>query len=216
MREELTWSPKTGFLMALLTSLLVGSCGGGGTGVAGTGGSTSTTTTTSSSTGAPTGCTDLPRVAGASQPCCPDYGVDACGATLVCAALDGRTVATCYPEGIRTGGQTCTADALCVSRKCHSSGTCLPILSEACQKSIGCAPTPTDPTQIIACSPGVIFSSEHNAEIPDQTGPHTCKLVPEANGCGGPCIEHAHCTTTAYSYCTYGVCTNANGLCPDE
>ena len=34
-----------------------------------------------------------------SQPCCTGWGADACGALLFCAAFDGRTQTTCYPDG---------------------------------------------------------------------------------------------------------------------
>src|SRR5690242_15443328 len=46
---------------------------------------------------------------GLSGPCCPELGIDACGANLFCAAFDGREQATCYPERSRMDGTECTA-----------------------------------------------------------------------------------------------------------
>ena len=57
-----------------------------GRSASGTGGNGGTT--------ASNGCSDGPA-RGPTQSCCPQLGIDACGAGLICAALDGRTVAVC-------------------------------------------------------------------------------------------------------------------------
>jgi len=59
-----------------------------------------------------------------SEPCCAERGADACGARLFCAAFDGRTQTTCYPERSRLDGETCTANAQCVGNACDPSGVC--------------------------------------------------------------------------------------------
>lgn len=83
-------------------------------------------------------CSGLGRSQSFSEPCCPDYGADACGAQLFCAAFDGRTQPSCYMEHSRDDMTGCTADVQCLSgscspsaRKCSSTGKCAP--------TIGCA-----------------------------------------------------------------------------
>jgi hypothetical protein len=77
-----------------------------------------------------------------SQPCCPSLGIDACGAELVCAALDGRTVATCYPEGSREPMTGCTDSKLCASGSCNlTEHKCQSELNQSCDAAVGCAPT---------------------------------------------------------------------------
>jgi hypothetical protein len=63
-----------------------------------------------------------PASQGASQPCCKDWGPDACGAALFCAAFDGRTQTTCYPDHSRLDGESCSADTQCLHNVCD--GTC--------------------------------------------------------------------------------------------
>lgn len=53
-----------------------------------------------------------------SMPCCLLHGRDACGALLFCAAFDGRTVPTCYPERSRLPEETCAEDVHCASGAC--------------------------------------------------------------------------------------------------
>lgn len=91
------------------------------------------------------GCEDtLPPGQTLSMSCCPAWGRDACGALLFCAALDGRTQPTCYPERSRLDGETCPADHACQSGACDSSsGRCKARLGGACTPEVGCAPTPS-------------------------------------------------------------------------
>src|SRR5215471_12416726 len=81
-------------------------------------------------------CT-IPKSQVLSEPCCPSLGIDACGAELFCAALDGRTQATCYPNHSRHGMQTCTGGVQCLSGVCEN-GYCVSAGGEPCSPSIGC------------------------------------------------------------------------------
>jgi hypothetical protein len=81
----------------------------------------------------------LPKSQTLSQPCCTGWGVDACGALLFCAALDGRTQATCYPQQSRKGGESCAADSWCASKECAPDGKCRATGAETCDQTTGCA-----------------------------------------------------------------------------
>ena len=212
MWDELWLRRGQRLLQVALLLLVGGSCGGGGGNPGGASGGTSNT-----QTGSPqTGCVDIPPVAGVSEACCPDYGLDACGANLICAALDGRTLPTCYLEATRLGGEECTDDALCFSGSCNElNNTCMPILEESCDPTVGCVPVPTDKSQLVACSPEIVFSAEFEAYIPQQNGPHTCKLVNVGYNECGPCATQSHCTLPGFDHCIYGICTNVNGTCRD-
>jgi hypothetical protein len=74
-----------------------------------------------------------------SEACCPELGIDACGAGLVCAALDGRTQPTCYAEFSRLDGSECSEDKLCASRECADSGRCKSSPGAPCVAELGCA-----------------------------------------------------------------------------
>src|SRR5262245_10943602 len=72
--------------------------------------------------------------------CCPDYGLDACGAGLFCAAYDGRTVSSCYKERSRANLASCSADRECASGDCaETAGKCRGLLGEKCEVAVGCA-----------------------------------------------------------------------------
>lgn len=73
-----------------------------------------------------------------SQPCCTEWGADACGAGLFCAAFDGRTQATCYPDRSRLGGASCSADTQCLSNACDATQVCKGVPGGKCDPSIGC------------------------------------------------------------------------------
>lgn len=78
-----------------------------------------------------------------SEPCCLAHGMDACGAALFCAAFDGRTQPTCYPERSRLDRQSCFEDRHCASGSCNvEAGACRSMPGAACDAAIGCA---TDP-----------------------------------------------------------------------
>lgn len=83
---------------------------------------------------------DLPPSQGLSQPCDPSHGIDACGASLFCAAFDGRTVPTCCPEGIRRSGEACGEDRHCATHSCHAEqGRCRAASYDACEVELGCS-----------------------------------------------------------------------------
>lgn len=87
----------------------------------------------------PSGCVE-PAAQLLSQPCCLSRGIDACGAGLFCAALDGRTQATCYAEHTRGDGESCTENRQCSSGACnHSEGKCASAPSTHCDLDIGCS-----------------------------------------------------------------------------
>ncbi|MBI5510410.1 MAG: hypothetical protein HY903_16765 [Deltaproteobacteria bacterium] len=73
-----------------------------------------------------------------SELCCPQLGIDACGAGLFCAAFDGRTVATCYPEGARQAGEACLENRHCASGGCAASGVCQSVPFQSCSPDVGC------------------------------------------------------------------------------
>lgn len=89
--------------------------------------------------GAPAGCKSLSKVQGPFEECCPDHGLDACGANLFCAALDGRTIPTCYANNSQTPGEECHADDHCSSAVCSlSANECVGSLGSVCSAAAGC------------------------------------------------------------------------------
>jgi|GEM_PF-2762238 len=65
-------------------------------------------------------CAGIGKSQTVAQPCCEAFGIDACGASLFCAAFDGRTQPTCYIEGVRKALETCTEDRQCSTKHCAS------------------------------------------------------------------------------------------------
>jgi hypothetical protein len=124
----LTIVPK--YLLCLgFYAVAIFACGGGSDG-----------DDTTSTRGTATGSDDCEPSRGLSESCCEDLGIDACGAGLFCAAFDGRTVATCYPDGIRQPGQECAADGHCISKSCHvDQHRCLGMPGTACEVGLGCS-----------------------------------------------------------------------------
>ncbi len=75
-----------------------------------------------------------------SMPCCPEWGLDACGANLFCAALDGRTQPTCYLDHSKADMTDCTEDSQCQSAFCNKSvGKCRSQNFRPCAANIGCS-----------------------------------------------------------------------------
>lgn len=149
-----------------------------------------------------------------SAPCCTEWNVDACGAGLFCAALDGRTQATCYPERSRRHGSTCLADDNCVSDHCDAQtkicnlrpgATCDP--GDPCARDgngvphdcleARCTPVPCDPMAQTGCA-----ESE------------ACDLVEATAGCrkvgtaklGEPCAEYLGLGCRRGLTCVDGAC----------
>ena len=88
-------------------------------------------------------CLGLARSQTVSQPCCAALGVDACGASLFCAAFDGRKQPTCYPEHSRKDLESCTEDRQCSSGGCNGAvGKCRSAPLTKCDPTAGCADDP--------------------------------------------------------------------------
>ena len=86
---------------------------------------------------------EFPTTQSLSSPCCPQHGIDACGANLFCAAFDGRAQATCYAERSRPDQSECTGDVQCTSGSCNGAvSRCRSVGLSTCRTDIGCAPTP--------------------------------------------------------------------------
>lgn len=160
------------------------------------------------------GCSGVEPSKGMSEACCLDYGIDACGANLVCAALDGRTVATCYLEGTRKGLESCTADALCASGECNkTAGKCKSLASEACDVAIGCVLPPGNAGQAkcaaVTSKDGVDTTK---LQCLVSTGMETCRFCSTNAECdggyvclGGRCVGNHGAMNIPMDCCGYGV-----------
>lgn len=138
---------------------------------------------------------DLPQSQGPGEPCCPSHGPDACGAGSTCAALDGRTIATCYANGSRLDGDTCTADVQCSSGSCNLTASACRTQGLTCNPTIGCAPRGGVRA---ACAPSS-----------DRVGVYECRTFTPPSGVGGFCAENADCTT-GYCELSQGRCGSAD------
>jgi hypothetical protein len=148
-------------------------------------------------------CQGLPKTQTLSEPCCPGYGVDACGASLFCAAFDGRTQATCYAERSRPDMTGCTADIQCVSGSCNAAvQECRSLIGMPCNTQIGCAPSPNASKYV--CAKGTCTFSYGKAGDPCgvdsdcQTG--TCVANECVSTMGGACTNQGQCAS--------GLCCN--------
>jgi hypothetical protein len=123
-----------------------------------------------------------------SMPCCPNFGADACGAGLFCAAFDGRMIPTCYANNTRLDNQTCTADIQCASMECNTSASACRAIGPPCDPAIGCSSI-TGPRR------GCVRTS---------SGGHTCTNV-GTGALGQVCRDDTDCTA--------GSCDMATGRC---
>jgi hypothetical protein len=154
-----------------------------------------------------------------SAACCPAYGIDACGANLFCAAFDGRTQATCYANGSRLPGDSCTDGRQCSSLSCNGDAkACRYLPAQACRTEIGCAQDPSGGRYV--CAPAAVGNLPANTCVPLGTSNY-CDID---NDCSSTyCIER-HCTTGAAASpcrtakdcdaplkCTAGVCSSCGG-----
>jgi hypothetical protein len=171
-------------------------------------------TTGSGSTGG-TGGTDSsckarwPASQSVSQGCCTDWGVDACGANLYCAAFDGRTQTTCYQERSRDDLSECTADVQCASGSCSTArNACRSSSGNHCTVAVGCADRADGTRQ------GCLGE------------PPTClALLTSGSECGEgaeclstSCVFPGSCSTFPNSQCSAThICPNATDVCsPDS
>ncbi|MBK8015175.1 MAG: hypothetical protein IPK13_28025 [Deltaproteobacteria bacterium] len=100
---------------------------------------------------------EFPATQGLSAPCCMSRGIDACGAGLVCAALDGRSQASCYLEHSRNDHAECTDDIQCMSGSCNKDfGSCRSSPTALCTLSLGCGGGPTHEPHHCAPSPACV------------------------------------------------------------
>ena len=101
-----------------------------------------------------------------SEPCCPELAIDACGAGLVCAALDGRTQPTCYAESSRLDGSECTDDLLCSSHSCDpEEQRCEASPYAICEVGLGCAPDPSGYERACVTSSGISTCEKVNLPV---------------------------------------------------
>lgn len=135
-----------------------------------------------------------PASQGASEPCCAEWGADACGAGLFCAAFDGRAQTTCYPDHSRLGGDTCAADAQCASGSCAASSVCKGVPGGTCDLAVGCG-TPAGSQSLFYCANGnsgpTCQLCRADSEVP------ACTTLPDGgpvpNKCVSQCQSHAQC-----------------------
>jgi len=139
----------------------------------------------------PEDCTE-PPTQGLSEPCCPGHGVDACGAGLFCAAFDGRTIPSCYPERSRLDGESCTADAQCVSESCNVEVSRCRWGSGECESAVGCAPVSgstrvcaRDMDRVYRCN--FVGSGADNDPCAVDADCHSGTCDAGASLCVGPC-----------------------------
>jgi hypothetical protein len=159
--------------------------------------------------GMPMNCTGISKSQGLSQPCCQEFGIDACGAGLFCAAFDGRTQATCYPEHSRMALTQCDEDRDCASSACETmTHKCKSLPGEMCDTGVGCA---------------AAMSNQYICQ------PETMKCVKKGAGiCGDNCASNADCiegricyTGASYPWYHYKCTCDQqgdscnNGPCPD-
>lgn len=197
-----------GFAAGLLTAAFVlGGCSGDGSTNTATNTATNAATNTTTNTPA-ADCTNLGTVRGPSEPCCPTFGLDACGASLVCAALEGRTVPTCTLEGTQNSLEECTVDALCISGDCAEAvGLCASLVGESCQADVGCA-DPTGAFDYVICTgePTITGISPNNL---------TCESATDAD-IGGPCglcETTNNCISAGVGFqCILGRCMGTTGV----
>lgn len=128
---------------------------------------------------------------GASESCCLALGIDACGAGLFCAALDGRTTPSCYVERSRLDGEECGADDHCASASCHpQQHRCRMSPGAACEAALGCSDA-IDGNQ--ACDP-----SNSRCRPAEGTSGSLCEEDAECNV--GTC-SNTRCTSSADFTC---------------
>lgn len=156
-----------------------------------------------------------------SQPCCASLGIDACGANLFCAALDGRTMPTCYPERSRSAMTECTADVQCMSNRCSANeGRCRSMRGEECTIAIGCT-DPLRPNKGMFCDRDKLTCFEKASEGKlcknnEECASDVCSLTRGCWECGrtGLCYDRAEecasntdCTSENPAWGCYGKCS---------
>jgi hypothetical protein len=152
---------------------------------------------------------------GPSQPvssaCCPEWGPDACGASLFCAAFDGRTIPTCYMEHSRASQDECFDDLHCISSSCNTDvGKCRSLVGEACDADIGCAQNSTGQIYVCdgqRCLPGGSDIGDLCNTDSECAQHHCIKNRCSKLYSGGPCTSADECLG---NHCIGGKCTSGN------
>lgn len=158
----------------------------------------------------------LDPVAGLSQRCCLDYGIDACGPGLFCAAYDGREFAACYANHSRTDGASCTADNECQSYRCNrETGRCKASPNTTCTPTDGCGPGPETAANYV-CAAGTCQKSTGAERQPCATHADCQSQICMNNQCtagrlGDACTAHEHCQSQS---CVQNQCTDKSNNSP--
>lgn len=134
----------------------------------------------------------FPRSQTLSEPCCTEHGADACGASLFCAAFDGRTQPTCYAERSRPDGAECTANLQCLSAACNVGvQRCQSLPGQPCTQEVGCAPAPAGTAYV--CNPVAELGLPANSCAP--ADPANGGLCATDDGCTSHRCVNGHCSS---------------------
>jgi hypothetical protein len=144
---------------------------------------------------------DYPAAQGPTEPCCPDLGIDACGAKLFCAALEGRKVAVCYAERSSKSGEDCKEDRECQSEKCIDKKCAFYEGAECPGPTAKCVPASAATTKPVVCA-------RSKREAPYT---YTCTLVGSSNIQCRACATAADCGGGAGVECTENTCLYSSG-----
>lgn len=176
----------------------------------------------------------IPKSQTLSQSCCPEWGADACGAMLFCAAFDGRTQPTCYAERSRADQATCTDDPQCQSGSCNPTvGKCRSLGLTTCSPTVGCAADPfgnrygCDPVGLTCRKFGDggydSFCLETNDCAIGACQNNSCTCVAHCSGkqCGdngcsgscGTCEAKASCSPSGQCVCAGRACVTGDDCC---
>jgi hypothetical protein len=154
-------------------------------------------------------CNGIPKSQGPSQPCCLEHRVDACGASLFCAAFDGRTQPTCYADFSRLDQTECNADTQCASQGCNpTTHKCMSGQFAKCTAENGCAPTVVGKNQAFC---NTLNSPSTCQEVGDGKGGAACGA--DADCKSGKCrTSDFRCLSALNARCDWGTCS-CPGLC---
>ena len=156
-------------------------------------------------------CRHLPMTQAESAPCCPEYGIDACGAHLFCAAFDGRTRATCYRLYSRLDGKECDSDHHCLSKDCNlANRRCRYLPAAECTVETGCS-TKFD-VNYYACAHDRCVETDREEGSPCATSKDCASEICVDNVCetgavGSRCTSVADCNV---EFCAAGLCSDGS------